>query len=272
MQDNFGRDINYLRVSVIDRCNLNCLYCMPEGGVPLRSYREIISFEEIAAVVKVAVAEFGFKKVRLTGGEPLMRRDIVKLVAMLAAIEGLEEVVMTTNGILLKQYAVDLARAGLARVNISLDSIDEKRFAAITRGGNLLDVYRGIDAALAAGLTSLKINCVIAAGQLASGNHDGLAVQSYVADRWPGVEVRFIQQMDFVHGDFAPVIGGVAGECRTCNRLRLLSDGKILPCLFSDQTFDVRHLGAREALLQAIKHKPKCGLPCAAKWMVSVGG
>lgn len=267
MRDNFDREINYLRVSVTDRCNLRCVYCVPEEGVELKKHQDVLSFEEIFKIVKTAVEDFNFNKVRLTGGEPLMRRDIVSLVAMLSKIQGLNDLSMTTNGILLAKYAYQLARAGLKRVNVSLDTINKERFYLTTRGGNILGVLQGIDAALAAGLIPLKINCVVKAS---SREEDAQAVRKYAVEK--GVQVRFIKQMDFNRGVFYKITDGQAGECSICNRLRLLSDGRILPCLFSDKTFSTRKLGVYDALTQAIRYKPEKGRPCLAKWMVNIGG
>ncbi|CAL7962162.1 GTP 3',8-cyclase [Gammaproteobacteria bacterium] len=267
MHDNFNRKIDYLRISVTDRCNLRCHYCMPQEGIQLKKHQEIISSEEIFHVVKIAVEDCGFTKIRLTGGEPLLRHGIVDLVKMLAGITGIEDLAMTTNGILLEKFAADLKHAGLNRVNVSLDTMDAKRFFAATRGGNILEVFKGITTALTAGLTPLKINCVV---EQSSDEEDARAVKQYASEK--GITVRFIQRMDFIKGIFRKIEGGQAGDCVTCNRLRLLSDGRILPCLFSDKTFSIKELGIYKALLEAIKHKPERGNPCLAKWMVSVGG
>lgn len=266
MLDSFGRQINYLRISVTDRCNLRCHYCMPSYGVDCIPHKAILSFEEIEAVVRMAV-ELGISKVRLTGGEPLVRRDIIKLVAMLAGVDGITDLAMTTNGLLLGIMAADLAAAGLQRVNISLDTLDPERFAAITGGGDVSAVLRGIAAAHASKLTPIKINCVV---EKSRDEKDAMAVAHFGEEN--GMEVRFIQRMNFGSGTFAKIDGGDAGECAKCNRLRLLSDGRILPCLFSDRTFSVIELGAKAALMQAVLHKPDKGRPCAAKWMHSVGG
>jgi len=161
--DRYGRLIDYLRVSVTDRCNLRCIYCMPEEGVQLCSHDEILRYEEIVAVVRAA-AELGISKIRLTGGEPLVRLGIVDLVRELAAVPGIEDLAMTTNGTLLARYAADLAEAGLRRVNISLDTLQPARFRAITRRGDLRDTLAGIDAANSAGLTPVKINTVVMRG------------------------------------------------------------------------------------------------------------
>jgi GTP 3',8-cyclase len=146
MFDRFNRKLNYLRISVTDRCNLRCTYCMPEEGIRLFSHKDILTFDEIAGFTEVAVLN-GVSRIRLTGGEPLVRKGIVTLVKMISAIKGIEDLSMTTNGTLLKQYAQDLHDAGLHRVNISLDTIDPVKFRTLTRLGDISDVFEGIDAA-----------------------------------------------------------------------------------------------------------------------------
>jgi cyclic pyranopterin phosphate synthase len=267
MIDRFGRTIDYLRVSVTDRCNLRCTYCMPaEGIAPLRR-EDILSFEEIAEVVRQAVG-LGVRKVRLTGGEPLARKGLVKLVAMLAGIPGVADLAMTTNGTLLNgQTAAALKAAGLMRVNISLDAVDPAEYARITRGGELTDVLAGIASAWIVGLTPVKLNCVVrsSADEPAA---RGVAVVAAAA----GLEVRFIRRIDLAGGKFAPVAGeGSGGHCRSCNRLRLTSDGHVRPCLMSDLSFPVRELGAREALLAALTAKPPAGTRCGVP-MPRIGG
>ena len=158
--DAYSRPINYLRISVTDRCNLRCVYCMPAEGVRWRPPEQILRFEEIETIVRAA-AELGINKVRLTGGEPLVRLGIVDLVRMLAAIPGVDDLSMTSNGIVLASYAQDLAAAGLRRVNISLDTLRPQRFAAITRWGEIERVLEGIEAAHRAGLEPVKINTVV---------------------------------------------------------------------------------------------------------------
>lgn len=161
--DPFGRSITYLRVSVTDRCNLRCVYCMPAGGISLQSHSDILRYEEIAEIVRVA-AENGVREVRLTGGEPLVRPDLPALVRMLAEIPGIEDLSLTTNGLLLEKYASDLAQAGLKRVNISLDTLDAVKFARITRGGDLGRLWAGVQAAGEAGLEPIKLNVVVMRG------------------------------------------------------------------------------------------------------------
>ena len=192
--DRYCRLIDYLRVSVTDRCNLRCIYCMPEEGVQLCNHDEILRYEEIVAVVRAA-AELGISKIRLTGGEPLVRLGIVDLVRELAAVPGIADLAMTTNGTLLARYAADLAEAGLRRVNISLDTLQPARFRAITRRGDLRDTLAGIDAANSAGLTPVKINTVVMRGV----NDDEVVslASKTVTDGW---NLRFIEWMP-VGGD-----------------------------------------------------------------------
>ena len=187
--DAYDRPISYLRVSVTDRCNLRCRYCMPPGGVPCRSHEEILRYEEIELVVQAA-ARLGISKVRLTGGEPLVRLGVVDLVRQLAGIEGIDDLAMTTNGILLAQYAMDLKEAGLDRVNVSLDTLRSERFHDITRLGRLADVLEGMEEARRVGLEPIKINTVVIRGM----NDDEVAdfARKTVEDAW---NVRFIELM-----------------------------------------------------------------------------
>jgi cyclic pyranopterin phosphate synthase len=188
-KDRYGRTLDYLRVSITDRCNLRCVYCMPPQGVPSKPREAILRSEEIARIVEAAVS-IGFRTIRLTGGEPLVRRGVVDLVRALTAIPGIEEVAMTTNATVLSSCAGDLARAGLKRINISLDSLQPERFRRITRLGNLESVWRGIEAAEAVGLTPLKINIVVVRGF----NDDEVAdfARLTLAHPW---HVRFIEVM-----------------------------------------------------------------------------
>ena len=266
MIDRFGRRIDYLRMSVTDRCNLRCRYCMPPEGVrPLR-HEDVLSFEEIADVVRTAVG-MGVTKVRLTGGEPLVRRGVVDLVAMLAAVDGIADLAMTTNATLLARFAAALKAAGLMRVNVSLDAVDPARYAEITRGGSVADVLAGIDAARAAGLTPVKLNCVVGES---SDEPDARDVATLGARL--GLEVRFIHTMDLAAGSFSVVEGGSGGDCPRCNRLRLTSDGYVRPCLLADLQFSVRRLGAREAIERAVAAKPAAGTQCTGALMHGIGG
>ncbi|MHC4986437.1 MAG: radical SAM protein, partial [Planctomycetota bacterium] len=235
-------------------------------GVQLLSHEDILSYEEITEVVQAA-AEMGVRHVRLTGGEPLTRKGIVDLIAMIAQINGIDDLSMTTNGTYLAEHAASLAAAGLRRINVSLDTLDPQRFGELTCGGDLAQVLAGIDAAEAAGLAPIKLNCVT--GNL-TGPEDVEAVQALGRRR--GFEVRLIRHMDFQAGEFTVVEGGSGGDCPRCNRLRLSSDGHIRPCLFCDVAFSVRELGAAEALRQAAQAKPAAGGPCEHNWMRGIGG
>lgn len=159
MIDSHNRDINYLRISVTDRCNLRCTYCMPKEGLSVLGHEDILRYEEILRIVKVAVG-LGIAKVRITGGEPLVRRGLVDFVTQLAAIPGLEDISLTSNGMLLEEYAMPLFRAGIKRVNISLDSLNAVKYTEITRGGELASVLRGIEAVHQVGFYPIKINAV----------------------------------------------------------------------------------------------------------------
>lgn len=276
--DRFGRKIDYLRVSVIDRCDLRCVYCMPENGVRLLPRGEILSYEEIEAFVR-AGAELGISKVRLTGGEPLIRRDLLPFIRRLVAISGLEDVSMTTNGVLLKDFAADLVKAGLKRINIGVDSLDPETFRKITRGGDVSKVMAGIKAALEAGMSPVKINVVVL-----KGINDDLTPFVDLTREMP-VYVRFIEYMPVTNQlgndyyvpasvirerlkKFSPMeevlpplgfgpakryykvedaLGSISlisamseHFCPQCNRLRLTADGKLRLCLFSDDELSVK--------------------------------
>jgi cyclic pyranopterin phosphate synthase len=188
-RDDFGRAISYLRVSVTDRCNLRCLYCMPEEGVDKRTHREILTYEEFERTIRAA-AELGVSKVRITGGEPLARLGLPGFVRMVAAVPGIDDLSMTTNGTLLARHAASLAQAGLQRVNISLDTLRPERFRQITRRGRLADLWAGVQAAQAAGLTPIKFNMVVVRGL----NDDEVVdfARKTITDGW---HVRFIELM-----------------------------------------------------------------------------
>ena len=281
--------VDYLRLSITDRCNLRCTYCMPPEGVPARAHDDILSFEELAAFARVA-AGCGISKVRITGGEPLVRRGCADLVAMLARTSGIDDISLTTNGVLLARFAADLRDAGLHRVNISLDSLDEARFAEVTRGGRLGDALAGLDAAFAAGFSPVKVNTLLLEGV----EHELPAFVELTRER--EVHVRFIEFMPldrrlggsgrlvpapqvlqrlrelyelvphegpFGHGPAqywqAPgalgTIGFIAGVsehfCESCNRLRLTADGRLRTCLFSGDETVVRPLIGRPDELRA---------------------
>ena len=279
LSDSFQRPINYLRISVTDRCNLRCVYCMPAEGVSLMSHNDILSYEEIYTIVKTA-AELGVNKVRLTGGEPLVRDGLPELLRMLRGIDIIDDISLTTNGTMLAQYAAELKQAGLQRVNISLDTLKANRFESITRCGNLEDTLSGIEAARSAGLNPVKINVVVMSGI----NDDELPdfAAKTINEGW---HVRFIELMP-LNGDepvvsklvsvsdmkrrldplgkmepcrvsvgngpakyfYLPNATGTIGFitpvtehfCYYCNRLRLTADGKLRLCLLSEEEIDLR--------------------------------
>jgi len=266
MYDRFNRRISYLRISVTDRCNFRCMYCMPAEGVPLKKHSEILSFDEIAEIVQVG-AELGLKKIRLTGGEPLVRKELPVLVKMIAAIDGIEEIALTTNGVFLPQLAKPLKEAGLNRVNISLDTLDPDKFSKITRGGALDEVLKGIDAAIEAGLTPVKINFVRIAGE---NEDDEKAVREFCERK--NLQLRFIRQMNLKTGEFDAVDGGYGGICEVCNRLRLTADGFIVPCLHSGLRYNIREIGIRQAFQQAVEFKPEKGTGTESHEFSNIGG
>jgi len=277
LSDSFQRPIDYLRISVTDRCNLRCIYCMPAEGIRLMSHEDILSYEEIYTVAEAA-ADLGIKKVRITGGEPLVRAGLPKLVQMLAQIDTIDDISLTTNGILLARYAAELKTADLRRVNVSLDTLKQDRFKYITRGGNLGDVLEGIEVAKSVGLNPTKINVVVMSGI----NDDELLdfATKTITEEW---HVRFIEHMPFGEDTNAssfvsvdemrqrlaalgelepcsfkgngpakyfrlPQANGTIGFitpvsehfCFHCNRLRLTADGKLRPCLLSEAEIDLR--------------------------------
>ena len=266
MYDRFNRKINYLRISVTDRCNLRCTYCMPAEGIKMLHHSEILSFEEITEVTKMAVS-MGVDKVRITGGEPLVRKGIVDLIKMLAAIQGINDLAMTTNGFFLNKFAKPLAEAGLHRVNISLDTLDPEKYTNITRVGKIEDALRGIEAAKQGGLSPIKINCVITKS---SDEPDAQMVKKFCETN--GLHVRFIPQMNLETGDFGIVEGGEGGNCKICNRIRLTSEGKIMPCLFSNLGYSIKELGVKKALELAIGNKPRSGSVNHINHFNNIGG
>lgn len=294
MQDSFGREISVLRISVTDLCNYRCQYCMGEDGVDKRTHREVLSFEEISAIASAAV-DLGIRKIRLTGGEPLVRRGILDLCRMLKSIDGAEELSLTTNGSLLPHFASGLKEAGVDRLNISLDTLDAEKFHSITRTGSLDDVLSGIDAAERAGFTRTKLNAV-----LIGGFNDAEIPAFAELTRERDLCVRFIELMpigcsaswdnrcfipsdavlkalpnlEFVDTDGVatryrlPGYRGTIGLippmsqkfCSRCNRIRLTADGKLKPCLHSATEISLKGLKGQElsdALKAAILSKPE---------------
>lgn len=279
IQDKYERTIDYMRISIIDRCNLRCIYCMPSEGVKPIAHKSILSYEEIIRIVRIA-ARLGVRKIRLTGGEPLIRKNLTYLVSSINAIEGIDDISLTTNGLLLKKLARPLAAAGLKRVNISLDTFRPDRYKEITRGGTISKVLEGIKEAEQAGILPIKINMVPIRGF----NDDEIEAFARLTIKTP-YHIRFIEfmpigaremwsQEKYIPTDeikekvsaIAPLVpvrmrksgparyfrfenaAGVIGFisplthhfCSSCNRLRLTADGKLRPCLFSETEIDLK--------------------------------
>ncbi len=266
--DRFNRRINYLRISVTDRCNYRCIYCMPEAPFMRKSHSDILSYEQIESVAKVA-ARMGIRKIRLTGGEPLVRKDIERLVAKLAVIDAINEVCMTTNGSLLADMAMKLKRSGLARVNISIDSLDANRFRRITRGGDLLGALAGVEAAKKAGLTPIKINMVI----LNDTTEEDIETMQAFCDE-QGLQLQKIMQFSlYDRADLSRRFQTQRPpECSQCNRIRLTADGFLKPCLFSDNEIRVDFGNIAGSILEAVAKKPKNGSHCRNRLMSQIGG
>lgn len=295
MIDNYGRVIDYMRISVTELCNLRCRYCMPEDGIVKRAHDEMMTAEETIDAVKAAVS-LGIKKIRITGGEPLVKRGIVKLCDAISAIEGVEELCITTNGTLLPKFGKELREAGVSRVNISLDTLDPDKYREITRVGELSEALTGIDAAFEAGFDNIKINNVLMGGF----NDD--EIEDFVkltVDR--PIEVRFIELMpigggmDFDRSGFISCqqvlskvpeleplehsegvavlyrLPGAKGRvglirpiscefCGDCNKIRLTSDGMLKPCLHSDAELCIKGLQLdemTEVMKKAVLQKPE---------------
>lgn len=277
MKDSFGREINYLRISLTDRCNLRCKYCMPEAGVDKLSHDDILSLEEVYEIIESFVS-LGVNKIRFTGGEPLVRKGLVELISKVSKLEGVKDIGMTTNGILLKKYAGDLKKAGLDRVNLSLDSLEPDRYREISRGGNIEDFWAGIEEARKVGLTPIKINTV-----LIGGFNDSEIEDLVDLTKDEKIDVRFIELMPigqaaswakekFISNDTildkvkdlvaveredpsSPAtyykLPGAKGRvgiinpisckfCDKCNRVRLTSEGLLKLCLHSNKEIDLK--------------------------------
>jgi len=239
---------------------------MPEQGITLINHKDILSYDEITETTKIAVS-MGINKVRITGGEPLVRKDITRLVKMLAAIDGINDLAMTTNAVLLDNFALAIKEAGLMRVNISLDTINPILYKQITRGGDINAVFKGIDAAMQVGLKPIKINCVILK-EIPEVEREKL--KHFCSSK--SLVLQFINKMNLGKGEFSKVINGEGGNCLLCNRLRLTANGKIKPCLFNDLEFDIRKLGAKQAIEQAIRFKPETGTQNTNNKFYNIGG
>jgi cyclic pyranopterin phosphate synthase len=239
---------------------------MPEDGVECLNHSDLLTFEEITDFVKCAVT-LGINKVRLTGGEPLVRKGIVDLVRMIWNVEGVKDLSMTTNAVLLKQFAKPLREAGLQRLNISLDTVDREKFKQISRRDELPAVFEGIDEALKCGFDRIKLNCVV---EKSKNEPNALEVAEFAKSK--GLEARFIRTMNLDTGEFWVVDGGIGGDCSICNRIRLSAKGDVLPCLFSDIGFSVREYGACEAIRLAVESKPLKGTLSRSHEFYNVGG
>ena len=294
MKDNFGRDIYYLRLSVTDKCNLRCIYCMPEAGIFKKKHEDVLTVEEIAEIVR-ATAACGITKVRITGGEPLVRRGIIEICSQISKIKGISEVCLTTNAILIPQYAKQLKTAGVNRLNISLDSLDRKTYNEITRSDSLDEALAGIHVALETGFDAIKINAV-----LIGGVNDSEILNMLELTRKYKVNVRFIEVMpigecaDWAASRFISVqsvlemapelyeagTNGVTKQymlpgglgtvglispisshfCPTCNRIRITADGVLKPCLHSAEEINLRGLHGEKlenVIRRAISEKPR---------------
>lgn len=267
--DQFNRNITYLRISVTDRCNLRCIYCMPEDGIPLKHHTDILRLEDIAKIAAAGV-QLGITKIRLTGGEPLIRKGIVSLVEMLHQIDNLQELTMTTNGILLQKYAKQLSQAGLNRVNISLDTLDPEKYRQITRGGDIQQVFAGIEAAITYNLRPVKINTVI----MQDWNWDELPLLQEFA-RSKGLDIQYIRHMNLNNRQDIDTTSWEAQRpppCEKCNRLRLTADGHLKPCLFSDIEIKVDLDNISDCFQKAVWEKPELGYCSIQRTMNEIGG
>ena len=265
MYDSYNRRITYLRISVTDKCNLRCRYCMPEEGVPIRRHEEYLSFEQITAVVRSA-ARLGVTKVRLTGGEPLVKRGIVELVAMIRSVEGLHQLAMSTNGTLLTRYAGPLKAAGLDSLNISLDTLDPERYRRITRVGDIRQVLAGIDAAVAEGFP-VKINTVVLEDTSESEIEQ---MRRFCSGK--GLKLQLINHYDLSAEKSDDYRYDRPPRCEECNRIRLLADGLLKPCLHSDQEIPVDFEDIEGSLLETVARKPERGTACTVRGMMEIGG
>lgn len=265
MFDSFGRELKYLRISVTDRCNLRCVYCMPAEGVKLLRHEDILSFENITRIAAVA-ARLGFAKIRLTGGEPLARKGLPELVTMLRAIPELRTLAMTTNGTMLAPLAAELRTRGLDSVNVSLDTLDSERYAMLTRGGRLEEALAGIDAALAAGLP-VKLNVV---AMEESTEEEFEALRSYA--RRVGADFQFIARYSLRDEKMDDTIYDRPPRCGDCDRLRLLANGILRPCLHSSLGVPVDLEDIEGSIRKAAGLKPARGSACDDLEVGQIGG
>jgi cyclic pyranopterin phosphate synthase len=265
MYDSYNRPIDYLRISVTDKCNLRCRYCMPEEGVPARRHEEFLRHEQIAEVVRAGV-RLGLTKIRLTGGEPLVKRGIVDLAAMIRAVPGVRQLAMTTNGTLLSALAAPLRRAGLDSLNVSLDTLDAGRYREITRRGNLADVLAGLEAALREGFP-LKINMVVL-----EDTTESEIERMRVFCRSKGLRLQLINHFALDRPKLDPYLFDRPPKCRNCNKIRLLADGQLKPCLHSDLEIPLDLADIEGSLRRTILAKPENGCVCTNRRMAQIGG
>ena len=265
MLDSFNREINYLRVSVTDRCNLRCVYCMPEEGIIKKNHNQILSYEQIYNVVKEA-SELGVKKVRLTGGEPLVRKNIDELVAMIRSIKKIETIAMTTNAVMLPDIAERLKSAGLDSINISLDTLDSERYKHITRGGSLYDAMRGIKKASDLGF-QLKINVVV----YDEISKDELPLLRKYAENI-NAKLQTIQYYNINEQKLDAIDYDRPAKCKFCNRIRLLADGYLLCCLHSNIKFKIDFDDIRGSIIKCIEGKPENGAYSDVESVSMIGG
>ena len=294
MIDQFQRQISYLRISVTELCNLRCRYCMPAEGVCKKNHSDMLTEDEMICAVEAA-ASLGITKLRITGGEPLIKKNIVSICRRAAKVPGIREVCLTTNGILLRELARPLREAGVSRLNLSLDTLSPEKYAYITRQGDLSDFWEGFHTALETGFDKIKLNAVLVGGF----NDDEIVPLAELTKKYP-VDMRFIEMMPMCDSaEFGPEAyipftrvletlpeaqpvpkdGGVAklyrlpgaqGNiglispvsahfCGECNRIRLTADGKVKPCLHSDDEYSLKGLdfdGMRAQMEKAIWNKP----------------
>lgn len=294
MKDSFGRDINYMRLSVTQLCSLRCRYCMGEDGIVKRSHNDMLTQEQMLLAIRAA-ASLGVTKLRISGGEPLVKPNIIELCAEASKIDGINELCLTTNALSLKAFAKPLKQAGVKRINISLDTLNEAKYAHITRIGSLSDALEGFHAALDEGFERIKINTVLIGGF----NDDEIDALAGITQIYPA-DVRFIELMpigpaaEFKKDSFISCdevlkclpelkeLGGYDGVarlyklpnslgtvglisplsqhfCSQCNRLRLTADGKLKPCLHSNEEISIKGMdydGMRQFMIKAIMHKP----------------
>ncbi|MFA6505816.1 MAG: radical SAM protein [Treponemataceae bacterium] len=265
MYDSFGREIRYLRISVTDRCNLRCVYCMPAEGVASIPHEKIISYERIVAVA-AAAAKLGFVKFRITGGEPLVRKNLPHLVSLLSEIPGPHSIGMTTNGTLLAPVAHELKFRGLGSVNVSLDTLSPDRYAELTRGGRLREALEGIREARSAGLP-VKLNVVMTDER----SEDDLQKIRLYAEA-VGAKVQTIARYRL---DEKKEDGGSFDRpppCASCDRLRLLADGTLRPCLHGSAGIPVDFADIEGSIAAAVNAKPACGLACRETAVCGIGG